>query len=170
MGALELPVLLLNQNYEALNVCNVRRAVVLLGGGKAEMLENGRGTIHTSRQAVDIPSVIRLVYMVKRPVQQRRLSRQEVFLRDGYTCQYCGKQSKDLTIDHVMPRHRGGPHVWENVTSACIPCNHKKAGNTLKEARMTLLTEPRVPRPNPYVMFHHRAIQDEWRKFLPWLK
>ena len=93
-----------------------------------------------------------------------------MFLRDGYTCQYCGKQTKDLTIDHVMPRHRGGPHVWENVTSACIPCNHKKAGNTPKEARMTLMAEPRVPRPNPYIMFHHRAILDEWRKFLPWLK
>ena len=126
MGALELPVLLLNQNYEALNVCNVRRAVVLLGGGKAEMLENGRGTIHTSHLAVDIPSVIRLVYMVKRPVQQRRLSRQEVFLRDGYTCQYCGKQSKDLTIDHVMPRHRGGPTSGRTSPAPASPATTRR--------------------------------------------
>jgi len=169
LSALELPVLLLNQNYEALNICNVRRAVVLLGGGKAEMLENGRGELHTSQSVFDIPTVIRLIYMVKRPIQQHRLSRQEIFLRDGYICQYCGKKTKDLTIDHVLPRHKGGPHVWENVTSACVPCNHRKAGNTPQEARMRLLHEPKAPKPNPYILFHRRSILDEWRKFLPWL-
>jgi len=117
VSVLELPVLLLNQNYEALNICNIcnicniRRAAVLLGGEKAEMLENGRGELRTSQAIFDIPTVIRLIYMVKRPIQQHRLSRQEVFLRDGYICQYCGKKTKDLTIDHVMPHHKGGPHV-----------------------------------------------------------
>ena len=168
MSALELPVLLLNQNYEALNVCNVRRAVVLVGHGKAEMLENGRGVIHTSQQEVDIPSVIRLVYMVKRPVQQRRLSRQEVFLRDGYRCQYCGKQTKDLTIDHVLPRVRGGKHEWENVVTACKRCNHRKAGRSPREAGMRLLSKPSKPRSTPFDPFiPYLDRRAEWRKFVP---
>ena len=164
----KLPVLVLNQNYEPLNICTVRRAVLLLYKGKAETLENGRGDIHTITSNVPLPSVIRLMHLVKRPVRQRRLSRREVFSRDGFTCQYCGRQSKSLTLDHVIPRHKGGPHEWENVTSACIPCNHRKAGRTPREAGMKLLTEPKAPRPNPYYIFQYRAILEEWRKFIPW--
>ena len=87
------PVLVLNQNYQPLNVCTVRRAVVLLGIGKAEPLENGRGEVHTPSHAIPIPSVIRLMYLIKRPLLQRRLSRKEVFLRDNYTCLYCGRET-----------------------------------------------------------------------------
>ncbi len=164
------PVLVLNQNYQPLNVCNVRRAVVLLGRGKAEIIINGRGHIRTISLLVQIPSVIRLVYMVKRPLVRRRLSRRAIFYRDGFRCQYCGKESKDMTLDHIMPRSRGGPHVWENVVSACIPCNHRKAGLTPKEANMRMLKKPTAPRPNPYYMFHHRSILEEWRQFMPWME
>ena len=163
------PVLVLNQNYQPLNVCNGRRAIVLLGLGKAELMENGRGDVHTVSQTFVVPSVIRLVYMVKRPLLRRRLSRRAVFYRDKFTCQYCGKKSKQLTLDHIIPRSRNGKHIWENVVSACIPCNHTKAGSSLKEARMRLLTKPTTPRPNPYYMFHHREILDEWLPFMPWL-
>ena len=162
-------VLLLNQSYEPLNVSNVRRAIVLLACGKAELLENGRGEIHTFTQTVPIPSVIRLVYMVRRPLQQRRLSRREVFLRDSNTCQYCGKSARELTLDHVVPRYRGGAHTWENVVSACISCNHRKAGQTPQEAGMHLPGEIRPPRVNPYSMFIHKPIQVEWHKFIPWM-
>ena len=164
------PVLVLNQNYQPLNVCNVRRAVVLLGRGKAEIIINGRGHIRTISLLVQVPSVIRLVYMVRRPLVRRRLSRRAIFYRDGFRCQYCGKESKNMTLDHIMPRSRGGPHVWENVVSACIPCNHKKAGLTPKEANMRMLKKPTVPRPNPYYMFHHRSILEEWRQFMPWME
>ena len=164
------PVLVLNQNYQPLNVCNVRRAVVLLGRGKAELLINGRGHIRTISQLIPVPSVIRLGYMVKRPLVRRRLSRRAIFYRDGFRCQYCGNESKSLTLDHIMPRSRGGPHVWENVVSACIPCNHRKAGLTPVEANMRMLKEPTAPRPNPYYMFHHRSILDEWRQFMPWME
>ena len=164
------PVLVLNQNYQPLNVCNVRRAVVLLGRGKAEIIINGLGHIRTISLLVQIPSVIRLVYMVKRPLVLRRLSRRAIFYRDGFRCQYCGKESKDMTLDHIMPRSRGGPHVWENVVSACIPCNHRKAGLTPKEANMRMLKTPTAPRPNPYYMFHHRSILEEWRQFMPWME
>ena len=164
------PVLVLNQNYQPLNVCNARRAFVLLGRGKAELLETGRGYVRTVSQRIPVPSVIRLIYMVKRPLVRRRLSRRAIFYRDGFKCQYCGKESnKDLTLDHVMPRSKGGPHEWENVVSACIPCNHRKAGYTLREAKMKLIVEPKAPRPNPYYLFHHRSILDEWRPFMPWL-
>ncbi|MBF8266582.1 MAG: endonuclease [Dehalococcoidia bacterium] len=163
------PVLLLNQNYEPLNLCTVRRAVVLLDGGKAELLENGRGEIKTPSRAVPIPSVIRLVYLVRRPLIQRRLSRKEVFLRDKHTCRYCGRETKQLTLDHVMPRYRGGAHSWENVVSACVSCNHRKAGRTPEEAGIKLVGEVRSPRANPYSMFLQRPLQDEWHRFLPWL-
>ena len=167
-GIVSTPVLVLNQNYQPLNVCNVRRAFVLLGRGRAELLVNGRGEVHTPTAAYPAPSVIRLMSFVRRPLLQRRLSRREVFARDGYLCQYCGRESRQLTLDHVLPRFRGGPHSWENVVTACIPCNHRKAGRTPKEAGMVMRQEPRVPRPNPYHLFNHRQLQDEWIQFMPW--
>ena len=163
------PVLVLNQNYQPLNICNARRAFVLLGRGKAELLINGRGHIRSIVRSFPIPSVIRLVYMVKRPLMRRRLSRQSVFYRDGFTCQYCRKATKQLTLDHIIPRSRGGTHAWDNVVSACIPCNHRKAGLSPREANMRLSRKPSVPRPNPYYLFHHRTIQEDWRQFIPWV-
>ncbi len=163
------PVLVLNQNYEPLNVCSVRRAAVLLDVGKAELLVNGRGELRTPSRLFPAPSVIRLVYIVRRPLLHRRLSRREIFARDNYTCQYCGKESRGLTLDHVIPRFRGGVHTWENVVAACIPCNHRKASRTPKEAGMVLLKEPRAPRPNPYYRFYRRPLQEEWLQFIPWV-
>jgi 5-methylcytosine-specific restriction endonuclease McrA len=162
------PVLVLNQNYQPFNVCNVKRAFVLLGHGKAELLVDGMGIVRSISQVFPVPSVIRLMHMVKRPPMHRRLSRRAVFYRDGFACQYCGKPAKELTLDHILPRSRGGQHIWENVASACIPCNHRKAGLTPKEAHMRLRREPKAPRPNPYYLFHHRTIMDEWRQFIPW--
>ena len=167
-GMINAAVLVLNQNYEPLNICNVRRAVVLLDVGKAELLVNGRGMIHTPRILFPAPSVIRLMYLVRRPLLQRRLSRREVFIRDKYACQYCGRESHTLTLDHIIPRYRGGSHSWENVVSACIPCNHRKAARTPKEAGMRLLREARAPRPNPYYLFHARSLEEEWLQFMPW--
>ena len=168
MVMLDSPVLVLNLNYVPINVCNARRAVVLLGKGKAEILADGRGEIHTPSTTVTVPSVIRLAYLVRRPFSPRKFSRREVFLRDHYTCQYCGRRTHDLTLDHVIPRHRGGDHCWENVVSACIPCNHKKAGRTPREAGMRLLRQPKALHPSPYHALQSRALQDEWLPFMPW--
>src|SRR5947209_7675057 len=104
-------VLVLNQNYEPLNVCNARRAFILVDRGKAEIIEHGEGGLRSAFQTFPLPSVIRLIYMIRRPRPKMRLTRREIFVRDHYTCQYCGRQTKDLTIDHVLPRHRGGPHT-----------------------------------------------------------
>lgn len=161
-------VLVLNQNYEPLNVCNARRAFVLIDKGKAEILEHAEGVLRSAVASFPKPSVIRLIYMIKRPRPQMRLTRREVFVRDRYTCQYCGKQTRDLTIDHVEPRHRGGRHTWENLVSACRNCNHRKAGYTPQEARMSLLSEPkRPPASSYYIFYHYLEQQSDWRKFIP---
>ena len=131
---LNAPVLVLNQNYEPLNVCDIRRAFNLLGSEKAELLERNHQVIHTPTLAIPAPSVIRLVYLVRRPRPRVKLSRREVFARDAHACQYCGASSRDLTIDHVMPKHRGGRHEWENLVTACRACNHRKGSKTLAEA------------------------------------
>jgi len=166
---INLPVLVLNQNYEPLNVCRVRRAVVLLHWGKAEMLENGSGFIHSANHIFPLPSVIRLAYMIKRPRPERKLTRLEVFNRDQYICQYCSKETRQLTLDHVIPRYRGGEHVWENVVSACIPCNRRKAGRTPAQAGMRLVQPPSPPRGNIlfYIPYHYLQTQSEWQKYLP---
>ncbi len=161
-------VLVLNQNYEPLNVCNVRRALVLVLRGKAEIIENASKAIHSATHTFALPSVIRLVQMVRRPRQKVRLSRKEVFARDGWVCVYCGRATRDLTLDHVMPRHRGGGHTWENLVAACKPCNHKKAGRTPDEAHMDMRREPAPPRVSVYYQFfQYLGSQEEWRKFVP---
>lgn len=163
------PVLVLNQNYEPLNVCRVRRAVVLLQDGKAEMLENGAGFIHSTSLDFPVPSVIRLGSMIKRPRPRRKMTRFDIFQRDHFTCQYCGKQTSQLTLDHVIPRFRNGEHNWENVVSACIPCNRHKAGRTPGEAGMKLLSLPAPPRGDRffYIPYRYRQSQRQWQKYLP---
>ncbi len=163
-----LPVLVLNQNYEPLNICRARRALLLIYQGKAEMLEDGAGFVHSPDDVFAVPSVIRLSSLIRRPRPQRRLTRLEVFNRDNYTCQYCGRISHQLTIDHVIPRYRGGEHTWENVVSACIPCNRRKAGETLAEAGMKLSRRPAPPHDNlPFYIPRQLRNQGQWQKYLP---
>lgn len=161
-------VLVLNQNYEPLNICRVRRAIVLVYEGKAEMLEDGTGFIHSINRELPLPSVIRLSYIIKRPRPKRRLTRMEIFDRDRYTCQYCGKVTQQLTLDHVIPRYRGGEQTWENMVSACIPCNRHKAGQTPKEAGMKLMNCPCPPRDHlPFYIPLSLKTQTHWQKYLP---
>ncbi len=167
---INLPVLVLNQGYEPLNICRVRRAVVLLFQNKAEMLENGSGFIHTPSYEFQVPSVIRLFSLIRRPRRsERRLTRLEIFKRDQYTCQYCGKETRQLTLDHVIPRYRGGQHTWDNVVSACIPCNRRKAGRTPQEAGMRLVRQPSSPGGDGlfYIPAHYPHTLSEWQKYLP---
>ena len=163
-------VLVLNQNYEPLNVCNVKRALVMVITGKAEVLEQNGLVLHTIASDYRAPSVIRLSALIKRPRPQVKLTRREVFIRDGYVCQYCGLQTRDLTIDHVMPKSRNGPHTWENLVSACKTCNHRKGGRTAQEARMQLMREPFRPRAGAYYTIQRKlnnALHEEWAKFIP---
>lgn len=164
---LDAGVLVLNLNYEPLVVATVRRAITMIITGKAEIVENGRGVIRTPSTEYPCPSVIRLDYLITRPRPRVRLTRREIFRRDNYTCQYCGRRTKSLTVDHVVPRHRGGKSTWENLVSACRVCNRRKGGKTLKEANMTLLRKPFEPRPTGRYLFGaHAQEHQEWEKFL----
>lgn len=170
IGRVNKAVLVLNQNYEPLNVCNLRRALVLVIDGKAEVLEVHPSWVCSPQRVFPSPSVIRMVYLIRRPRPRVKLTRREVFIRDNFTCQYCGRQGNDLTIDHIVPRSKGGAHTWENLVSACKACNHRKGGKSLAQARMALRTDPREPRAGVYYTIERRLdteVVESWHKFLP---
>ena len=161
------PVLVLNANFEPINICNTRRAVGLILSGKAAMVMNGRGYIRTVSQSIPRPSVIRLEQMIHRPRPRLKLSRREIFRRDHHTCQYCGRHSSDLTLDHVLPKHLGGEHVWTNVVAACPACNHRKGGRRLEEVHMAPLQAPKEPPASAAYLFgHHLDANQEWEQFI----
>jgi len=161
------PVLVLNGNYEPINVCTTKRAMGLILADKAMVLENGRGFIHTVSQKYERPSVIRLVYMVHRPRPRVRLCKREILRRDEHRCQYCGRRVGRLTLDHIVPRYRGGEHSWKNLVAACPQCNRRKGGRTLSEARMQLLHKPYEPRPTAQYLFgRYSEGNGTWAKYL----
>ena len=162
-------VLVLNQDYEPLNVTNLPRAFRLVFGEKAEVLEYDHQVIRTPRTSFRAPSVIRLQHHIKRPRPRVKLSRREVFVRDRHTCQYCGRTAHDLTLDHIVPRHRGGTHTWDNLVAACKGCNHRKGSKTLPEARMHLIRAPFEPRSDLYSLFTPYLADERneaWRSYL----
>lgn len=160
-------ILVLNANFEPINVCDLRRALGLILADKAMLVLNGRGEVCTISKTFPRPSVIRLNLMVNRPRPIVKLTRREVFRRDGYICQYCGKHTLDLTIDHVNPRHLGGPHAWTNVVAACAHCNHRKGGRTLEESGMHLTRPTLEPPASPmYIFGRHLPENSEWKQFL----
>jgi 5-methylcytosine-specific restriction endonuclease McrA len=164
-------VLVLNSNYEPLNVCNVRRAISLLVLGKADILVNRDHPIMTAGGELEYPSVVRMKYQVRRPLPQLRLSRHAVLARDQHMCQYCGSRSKEMTIDHVVPRWAGGPHTWDNLVACCRKCNLKKADKTPTQANMKLARKPRRPSFVPYLslpIYLKAQSRDDWRDFLPY--
>jgi 5-methylcytosine-specific restriction endonuclease McrA len=164
---MDAPVLVLNANFEPINVCNFQRAIGLMLTEKATLILNGRGVIHTTNNTYPIPSVIRLSHMVHRPRIKVALSKREIFRRDHYTCQYCGRPSVNLTVDHVIPKHLGGLHEWENLVTACYACNHLKGGRTLADSGMTLLRQPKEPPASAsYIFARFLPNNNEWVGFL----
>jgi len=161
------PVLVLNANFEPINVCTTRRAVGLVLNGKAGLVLNGRGTIHTVHLTYPQPSIIRLHEMVKRPRLAVRLTKREILRRDDYTCQYCGQKMSYLTIDHVIPRSLGGVHSWQNLVAACPSCNHRKGGRTLDQVQMRLLQDPKEPPSSALYLFsRHLHDNEDWLPFI----
>ncbi len=158
--------LLLNASYEPLCVISVRRAVVLVLADKADSLDGSGQWFHAERLALEVPSVIRLRTLVR--VDRHRelsISRRGVFARDGHRCQYCGGRPE--TLDHVIPRSRGGGHTWENVVAACRPCNVHKADRLLPDTRLALRRPPAVPRRTAWVSVLVEHVPDAWRPWLP---
>jgi 5-methylcytosine-specific restriction endonuclease McrA len=161
------PVLVLNANFEPVNVCTTRRAIGLVLNGKASLVLNGRGEIKTVTRTYPRPSIIRLEKMIKRPRPRVRLTKREVLRRDNYTCQYCGQSTPHLTIDHVIPRRLGGQHTWKNLVAACPSCNHRKGGRTLEQAQMHLLHLPAEPPSTAYYRFsRHLGANTEWLPYV----
>jgi 5-methylcytosine-specific restriction endonuclease McrA len=163
-------VLVLNASYEPLNVCSLRRAHVLVWKGKAEIIESHDRPFRSATTNHPRPHVIRLVTYVRVPrTVTRRISRRVLFARDGWQCAYCGSPSTRLTLDHVVPRSRGGTSVWENVVASCAPCNHRKGDRLLEETSMTLRTSPRPPSPVLFIRLAAEHVPDTWRMYLPGL-
>jgi len=161
------PVLVLNANFEPINVCTTRRAIGLILSGKADMIMNGRGVIKTVSIDYPRPSIIRLGKMIKRPRPRVHLTKREILRRDNYTCQYCGQRPPYLTIDHVIPRRLGGQHTWQNLVAACPACNHRKGGRTLEHAHMHLLRKPKEPPASAtYIFGRHLKNNQEWEPFI----
>jgi 5-methylcytosine-specific restriction endonuclease McrA len=161
------PVLVLNANFQPINITSTYRAINLVLTDKASLILNGRGVIRTVSQTYPLPSVIRLNRMIKRPRPVVKLTRKEIFRRDHYTCQYCRRQTSELTIDHVIPRRLGGETRWDNVVSACPRCNHLKGGMTPKQSGMYPFKWPKHP-PNSalYLFGKHLNQNEEWEDFL----
>lgn len=162
-------VLILNASFEPLHVCSVKRAIQLLMTDVAVRVEDADAVLRTPTRAVPVPSVVRLARYVRRPHRQKvAFNRRNLFRRDDHRCQYCGRRGSDLTLDHVLPRSRGGPTTWENVVACCRGCNARKRDRTPEEAGMTLERRPKAPR---FVFSSaYGLIQDVdpiWRRYLP---
>jgi 5-methylcytosine-specific restriction endonuclease McrA len=160
-------VLVLNASYEPLNVCSVRRAHVLLHKHRAELVEALDRPLRSAESSFPWPHVVRLVSYVRVPrAAQRRISRRALFARDGWECVYCGTSGVRLTLDHVVPRSRGGDSVWENVVTSCAPCNLRKGDRSLEEASMVLSKQPRPPAPALFIKLASPRIPTGWRPYL----
>lgn len=142
---------MLNHNYQPLNVTNVRRALLLLFSGKAHAVENDSRRFRSAHLDIEMPTVLRLNRYVRRPIPPLRPSRRAIFARDGHTCQYCGQPKHPLTLDHVIPRDRGGTTGWENLVCCCTQCNNLKGNLTPEQAGMRLLRRPYRPSFLPYI-------------------
>jgi 5-methylcytosine-specific restriction endonuclease McrA len=159
-------VLVLNATYEPINVCSLQRAVVLVLKNKAEVLERAAKKLRSATMDHAYPLVIRLVYFVRVPRHEsRKISRRAVFARDGYECQYCGAGSH-LTMDHVVPRSRGGRSSWDNVVTSCAPCNLRKGNRLPEEVEMRMLVIPRPPTPTLFVTLSAPRVPDGWQPYL----
>ena len=167
LGRLNSKVLVLNQNYEPMSVCNVRKAIVLLFLGKAELIESQQGKLlHSISMSIPFPSVVRLGFYIRVPYKKIILSRKNVLRRDSHRCQYCGRGDLPLTVDHVMPRSRKGEDSWENLVCACVHCNNRKGDRTAEEAYMPLLKRPAKPNHVTFIKHFVGNVDDRWKPYL----
>src|SRR2546421_761052 len=160
-------VLVLNATYEPINVCTVRRAVVLLLKAKAEIVERAEMELHSASCTIARPVVIRLVSYVRIPrdTHRRKITRRAVFARDGWTCQYCGSRS-NLTVDHVIPKSKGGSSGWDNIVASCAPCNRRKGDALPRQVGMRLLKQPRQPHATVFIPVSSPPIPAAWQQYL----
>jgi len=166
VGKMNTQVLLLNQSYEPLQICNMRRAVILIFLGKAHSVEQYDDEIRSVSYSMQMPAVIRIYNYINLPRNSIVLTRKNILKRDSLSCQYCGTKSSPLTVDHITPKVKGGKDSWENLTTACVSCNNKKGNRTLREANLKLLSKPRVPNRITFIQRFVRTPIKEWRPYL----
>ncbi len=190
---LQCPVLVLNRLWQPVHTCSVRRALKLLCLGHAQVVQTeGEAryqthdmrswveysqvddpgatgeVIHSVKVTLRIPKIIVLALYDRLPRKEVKFTRQNVFLRDKHTCQYCTRvfSERDLNLDHVLPRDRGGKTTWENIVTSCIPCNSRKANRLPGEVGMTLIAEPRAPKWRPMFGLQRHASEKVWQEFI----
>jgi len=165
-------VLLLNITYEPLKVINWKKAITLFLLDKVEVLEEYSREIHSVSFTIKLPSVVRLLRLVRKPKTPVKFSRQNIYARDKSRCQYCGRSfsSEELTYDHIIPKYRGGKTKWDNIVTCCIECNRKKGGRTPAEAHMKLIRKPSRPTwlPAVRITVGFKEVPQSWRDYLYW--
>ncbi len=190
---LERPVLVLNRLWQPVHTCSVKRALKLLCLGHAQVVQTegearyqthdmgswaeyseenrpslAADLIHSVKVALCVPKIIVLGLYDRLPRKEVKFTRQNVFLRDKHTCQYCHQifPEEKLNLDHVLPRDKGGKTTWENIVASCFPCNSRKANRLPREANMRLLNEPRIPRWRPLYGLKPHASDHSWQEFI----
>lgn len=159
-------VLILNQNYEPLHVCSVRRALVLIFRGKAEHVEMGEAVVRSVSREFPVPSVVRLDRYVHAPRRGVALTKRNIFKRDDHQCQYCGSREPQLTIDHIVPRRFSGPETWENLVTACVACNAKKGDRRPEQAGLRLRRRPKRPNNITFIRNFVGVADHRWKPYL----
>ncbi|MBM2846694.1 MAG: endonuclease [Bacteroidetes bacterium] len=160
-------VLILNQNYEPMSIINVRKAIVLLYLGKAELIEaNEALRVRSVSMTMPFPSIVRLGVYIRVPYKKIILSRKNILRRDAHKCQYCGRSDLTLTIDHVIPVSRGGEDTWENLVCACVQCNNKKGFSSPEEVGMPLRRRPMRPNHVTFIRHFVGSLDERWKQYL----
>jgi len=166
-GKMNAKVLILNQNYEPMSVINVRKAVVLLFLGKAELIASVDGKrVRAVSMSMPFPSIVRVSVYVRIPYKRIILSRKNILRRDGHRCQYCGRGDLPLTVDHVLPLSRGGDDTWENLVCACVGCNNRKGDRTPQESNMPLRRNPLRPNHVTFIRHFVGSLDERWKPYL----
>ena len=160
-------VLVLNQNFEPLSVCTLKRAAIMVFLNRAEIIETMNGfRLRSVSASMPAPSVVRLAAYVRVPYKRIMLSRKNIIKRDGGRCQYCGRKTEHMTVDHVIPKTQGGLDVWENLVAACRECNNKKGQRTPEQANMKLLKKPRRPNHITFIQKFVGVKEQNWKQYL----
>ena len=160
-------VLILNQNFEPLTVCSVKRAVIMTYLGKAQTVETLDGyKLRSQLLEIPVPSVIRLDYYVKVPVKRIMLTRKNIIKRDGGRCQYCGNRKSQMTVDHVVPKIYGGEDTWENLVCACHNCNNRKGHHLPEQVGLRLIRKPRRPNHITFIQQFVGISDNRWKQYL----
>jgi 5-methylcytosine-specific restriction endonuclease McrA len=163
-------VLVLNSTYEPVHICSVRRAVIMIFKEIAVMQESALFSLRSVSCAIPAPSVVRLLHFVHIPYKRKLASKNNILIRDRYICQYCGKplKSQEVTLDHILPKSRGGQSSWENLAACCPRCNVKKGSKLPEEAGLTLIKDPRNGSSFHFLhlLRHYGSVDEKWRKYL----